>query len=175
MTLPPPRRRRLLRQAAAAVALAGLLAGCTGGGDDQDQPAAPGGRKEAPLAVVRGDVPGLVLSAGSLKREDGGVTLRFTVTNNFKDSTTVGDLFGTPGGSPTFDTAGVYLYDGAARKRYDPARDGEACRCSKVQLGLDSGKSIELFATFGDLPQTTGELSAVVPHFAPLDGLKIQG
>jgi hypothetical protein len=163
-------------RAAAALAMAVLLAGCGlfGGDDGDDQPPQDSRQAQGPLATVRGDVPGLVLSAGSLKREGGVVTLRFTVTNHNQAATTLGDLFGEAGKANTSDAGGVYLYDGAARKRYDVVRDGEVCRCSKIPLGIEPGQAVDLFASFRDLPAQTGEVSAIVPHFAPLDGLRIQ-
>jgi hypothetical protein len=173
---------RLARAAAAALAAAALVAACTGSGGDGTPRqgggrTAGGGPAQQPPASVRGDLSGLVLSNASLRREGGGITLRATITNQEEDSVAIGDLLG-PGGlarPPTNDSSGVYLYDGNARKRYEVLRDGDACRCSKVPLGIDPGQSLEVFATFPDLPGQTGELSAVVPHFASLDGLRILG
>jgi hypothetical protein len=173
---------RLARAAAAALAAATLVVACTGsGGDDTPRQgggrAAGGGPAQSPPASVRGDLSGLVLGDASLRREGGGVTLRATVTNQGEDSVTIGDLLG-PGGltrPPIYDSSGVYLYDGNARKRYQVLRDADACRCSKVPLAIEPGQKLELFATFPDLPGPRGELSAVVPHFPPLDGLRIQG
>jgi hypothetical protein len=158
------------------LALAAALAACTGRSRDRDEPG-PGGRPaQRALATVPGDVPGLILSAGSLRREGGEVTLRFTVTNQNQQATTLGDLLTEVGTSGTSDVAGVYLYDGNARKRYNVLRDqAGACRCSsQVPLSLEPGQSAELSATFPD-PGQSGEISALVPHFAPLDGLRIQG
>ena len=167
-------RRRA--SAAAALVLVAALAACTGKDEQNHQPAPGGGQARRALATVPGDVPGLILSAGSLKRAGGEVTLRFTVTNQSQATTTLGDLLTEVGKAGTSDTAGVYLYDGNARKRYNVLRDQSgACRCSsQVPLGLEPGQSAELSATFPD-PGQTGEVSALVPHFAPLDGLKIQG
>jgi hypothetical protein len=127
---------------------------------------------------VRGDLVGLVLSGASLTREGGDVTLRATITNQHTESVTIGDLLGPNGlavpSTASYQASGVYLYDGAARKRYDVLRDGDACRCSRVPLGIDPGQSLQVFATFRD-PGQTRELSAVVPHFVPLEGLRIQG
>jgi hypothetical protein len=172
-----PARRRAVT-AAALVLAATLAAACTGNDDKQrDQPApGGGGQPQRALATVPGDVPGLILSAGSLTREGGEVTLRFTVTNQNQATTTLGDLLTEVGKAGTSDTAGVHLYDGNTRKRYNVLRDQSgACRCSnQVPLSLEPGQSAELSATFPD-PGQTGEVSALVPHFAPLDGLKIQG
>jgi hypothetical protein len=172
---PRPGRRR----GAAAVLvllLLALAAGCTGKDKENGQPGPGGGQPQRALATVPGDVPGLVLSAGSLKREGGEVTLRFTVANQHQATTTLGDLLTEVGKAGTSDTAGVYLYDGNARKRYNVLRDQSgACRCSnQVPLSLEPGQSAELSATFPD-PGQTGVVSALVPHFAPLDGLTIQG
>jgi hypothetical protein len=172
---PRPGRRR----GAAAVLvllLLALAAGCTGKDKENGQPGPGGGQPQRALATVPGDVPGLVLSAGSLKREGGEVTLRFTVANQGQATTTLGDLLTEVGKAGTSDTAGVYLYDGNARKRYNVLRDQSgACRCSnQVPLSLEPGQSAELSATFPD-PGQTGVVSALVPHFAPLDGLTIQG
>jgi hypothetical protein len=171
------RGRGWLGSAAVAAVLVALLAACTGGPPASNPERQPGrGQAQAPPpASVRGDLVGLVLTGGSLTREGGGVTLRFTITNQGQEAVTIGDLLG-PGGltaPATFDASGAYLYDGNARKRYDVARDGKACRCAKVPLGIDPGQALELFATFPD-PGQTGELSAIVPHFPPLDGLQIQ-
>jgi hypothetical protein len=176
---PQPPRGAAWRRTSAAVAvlaLAAALAACTGKDAKDDQPGPGGGPAQRALATVPGDVPGLILSAGSLRREGGEVTLRFTITNQNQAATTLGDLLTEVGTSGTSDAAGVYLYDGNARKRYNVLRDqGGACRCStQVPLGLDPGQSAELSATFPD-PGQTGAVSAVVPHFAPLDGLTIQG
>lgn len=157
-----------------------LVAACTGsgGGADRQGQGPAGGQAQQqprPPASVRGDLVGLVLSGGAITREGGAITLRFRLTNQGTDATTLSDMLG-PGGltvPPTSDASGVYLYDGAARKRFDVARDGGACRCAKVPPSLDPGASIELFATFPDVGQAVA-LSAIVPHFAPLDGLKIQ-
>jgi hypothetical protein len=168
----PHRARGWLASAAAALVV--LLAACTSGPPASNPEPQPGGDQVAP-ASVRGDLVGLVLTGGSLTREGGGVTLRFTITNQGKETVTIGDLLG-PGGlavPATFDASGAYLFDGHARKRYDVARDGKACRCAKVPLGIDPGQALELFATFPD-PGQTGALSAIVPHFPPLDGLQIQ-
>jgi hypothetical protein len=171
---------RRLAAAAAALAVAALLAACTGSGGDTDRqdpgsgPSPAGGRSQPPTSV-RGDLSGLVLSGASLRREGNVVTLRFTISSQAEDTVTIGDLLGPNGLArpATFEASGAYLYDGTARKRYDVLRDGDACRCAKVPLGIDPGQTLELFATFPD-PGQTAELSAVVPHFAPLDGLKIQ-
>jgi hypothetical protein len=167
--------------AVAVLAVAALLTACTGSGGDTDrQGPAPGPRQGQtqgqPPTSVRGDLVGLVLTNAALTREGGGVTLRFTIANQGEDTVTIGGLL-SPNGlkvGPPYDASGVYLYDGNARKRYDVARDGDACRCAKVPLGIDPAQSLELFATFPD-PGQPGELSAIVPHFAPLDGLRIQG
>jgi hypothetical protein len=173
-----PRGRRRLAGVALAAALVALLAACTGGGSaDRPEPQPGSGRaQEQPPSTVRGDLVGLVLSGGSLTREAGGVTLRFTLVNQGRETVTIGDLLGPNGlaAPATFDDSGAYLYDGNARKRYDVLRDGDACRCAKVPLGIDPGQTLEFFATFPD-PGSTGQLSAIVPHFAPLDGLRIQG
>jgi hypothetical protein len=168
--------RRRASAAAALVLVAALAAACTGKDEQNHQPAPGGGQAQRALATVPGDVPGLVLSAGSLKREGGEVTLRFTVANQHQATTTLGDLLTEVGKAGTSDTAGVYLYDGNARKRYNVLRDQSgACRCSnQVPLSLEPGQSAELSATFPD-PGQTGVVSALVPHFAPLDGLTIQG
>jgi hypothetical protein len=173
---------RRLAAAVAALAVAALLAAaCTGSGGEVDRrqdpgagPGPAGGRPQPPTSV-RGDLSGLVLSGASLRREGNAVTLRFTISSRAEDTVTIGDLLGPNGLArpATFEASGAYLYDGTARKRYDVLRDGEACRCAKVPLGIDPGQTLELFTTFPD-PGPTAELSAVVPHFAPLDGLKIQ-
>jgi hypothetical protein len=127
---------------------------------------------------VRGDLVGLVLSGASLTREGGQVTLRATITNQHTESVTIGDLLGPNGlavpSTPSYEASGLYLYDGAAGKRYAVLRDGDACRCSRIPLGIDPGQSLQVFATFRD-PGQARELSAVVPHFVPLDGLRVQG
>jgi hypothetical protein len=172
-----PRPGRQRRGAAVLVLLLlALAAGCTGKDKENGQPGPGGGQPQRALATVPGDVPGLVLSAGSLKREGGEVTLRFTVANQGQATTTLGDLLTEVGKAGTSDTAGVYLYDGNTRKRYNVLRDQSgACRCSnQVPLSLEPGQSAELSATFPD-PGQTGVVSALVPHFAPLDGLTIQG
>jgi hypothetical protein len=173
-----PRGRRRLAGVALAAVLVVVLAACTGGRSaDSPQPQPGGGRAQGPPpASVRGDLVGLVLTGGSLTREAGGVTLRFTITNQGQETVTIGDLLGPNGlvAPATFEVSGAYLYDGTARKRYDVVRDGQACRCAKVPLGIDPGQALQLFATFPD-PGSTGELSAIVPHFAPLDGLRIKG
>jgi hypothetical protein len=168
--------RRLVATVAALV-VATLLAACTGwGGTTDGQGPAPAGGQQQPATSVRGDIAGLILSGASLQREGDGVTLRFTITSQAEETVTIGDLLG-PGGltvPPTFDPSGAYLYDGRSRKRYDVLRDGDACgRCAKVPLGIDPGQAVELFAAFPD-PGQAPELSAVVPHFAPLDGLKVR-
>jgi hypothetical protein len=160
----PPRALAVLL----ALAVALLVGACTGKGKDGDQ---GGGKATGPLASVRGDVPGLVLSAGSLERDGTNVTLRFTITNLTGANVTIGDLLGKPGTANSNDTGGVSLYDGANRKRYVPSDQ----TVTTVPLGVDPGKSVELSTTFSDVPETaSGELSALVPHFAPLDGLKVQ-
>ena len=152
-----------------ALAVALLLGACTGKKKDDGQ---GGGKATAPLASVRGDVTGLVLSAGSLKRDGANVTLRFTITNQGGSTVTIGDLLGKPGSANSHDTGGVTLYDGANRKRYLPSDQTP----TTVPLGLDPGKSVELTTTFPDVPDSAGgDLSALVPHFAPLDGLTVQG
>jgi hypothetical protein len=153
------------------------LAACTSGSPPNNPGQQPGtGQAPAsPPTDVRGDLVGLVLTNGTLAREGGGVTLRFTVANQGEEAVTIGDLLGPGGLSPsTFEASGVYLYDGAARKRYDVVRDGNACRCSKVPLGIDPGQTLQLFASFPE-PAQASELSAIVPHFPPLDGMRIQG
>ncbi len=151
------------------LAVALLLGACTGKKKDDGQ---AGGKATAPLASVRGDVPGLVLSAGSLKRDGGNVTLQFTITNQGSNNVTIGDLLGKPGTANSHDTGGVSLYDGANRKRYLPSDQTP----TTVPLGIDPGKSVELSTTFPDVPDSaSGDLSALVPHFAPLDGLEVQG
>jgi hypothetical protein len=172
----PSRAGRRPAAAALVLLLLALAAGCTGKDEQRPPPRPGGGQEQGALVTVPGDVPGLILSAGSLKREGGEVTLRFTVTNQNQATTTLGDLLTEAGKAGSPDTAGVYLYDGNARKRYNVLRDqGGACRCSRqVPLGLEPGQSVELSATFPD-PGQTGAVSALVPHFAPLDGLQIQG
>jgi hypothetical protein len=162
----PARRQALAVLLALAVAL--LLGACTSKDKDNRQ---AGGKASGPLASVRGDVPGLVLSAGSLKRDGTNVTLRFTITNQTSNTVTIGNLLGKPGTANPSDTGGVSLYDGANRKRYVPSDQ----TVTSVPLSVDPGKSVELSTTFPDVPETaSGELSALVPHFAPLDGLKVQ-
>jgi hypothetical protein len=153
-----------------ALAAAVLLGACTGRHDDRGK--AAGKPAGAPLASVRGDIPGLVLGGGSLQRAGTGLTLRFTISNLTGDNVTIGDLLGKPGTANSNDTGGVSLYDGANRKRYLPSDQ----TVSTVPLGIDPGRSVELSTTFPDVPQSaSAELSALVPHFAPLDGLKVQG
>jgi hypothetical protein len=144
--------------------------------NNADQRAAGGQAQQQPPTNLRGDLVGLVLSGGSLAREGGRVTLRFRIANQGQDTVTIGDLLGPNGLKvpPSYDASGVYLYDGNARKRYDVVRDGDACRCAKIPLGVDPGQTLELFAAFPD-PGQVDQLSAIVPHFPPLDGLRIQG
>ncbi len=150
------------------MAVALLLGACTGKDKADDQ---AGGKASGPLASVRGDIPGLVLGGGSLERDGGNVVLRFTITNQTGNNVTIGDLLGKQGTANSNGTGGVSLYDGIARKRYVPSDQTP----TTVPIGLDPGKSVELSTTFPGVPETAGDISALVPHFAPLDGLKIQG
>jgi hypothetical protein len=176
---PHGRRGRRAWAVAAILMLVGVLAACTsgrsGGNDDQRAGGAHPQPAQAPTSV-RGDLVGLVLSGVSLTREGGGVTLRATITNQHPESVTIGDLLGPNGLEvpPTYDASGLYLYDGSAHKRYEVLRDGGSCRCSKVPLAVEPGQSLQVYATFAD-PARSDQLSAVVPHFAPLDGLQIKG
>jgi hypothetical protein len=171
-----------LSATAVAAVLVVLPVACTSGrstGGSQQSAGTGQGQQQAQVPVsVRGDLVGLVLSGASLTREGGGVTLRATITNQHTESVAIGDLLGPNGlavpSAPRYEASGLYLYDGAARKRYDVLRDGDACRCSRVPLGIDPGQALQVFATFRD-PGQVGEVSAVVPHFVPLDGLRIQG
>jgi hypothetical protein len=152
-----------------SLALALLLGACTGKDKDKGSGQA-GGAASGPLASVRGDIPGLVVGGGSLKRDGGNVVLRFTITNQTGNNVTIGDLLGKQGTANSNDTGGVSLYDGNARKRYVPSEQTP----TTVPIGLDPGKSVELSSTFTGVPDGAGEMSALIPHFAPLDGLKVQ-
>jgi hypothetical protein len=150
-----------------SLAVALLLGACTGKDKGNGQ---PGGKASGPLASVRGDIPGLVVGGGSLERDGGNVVLRFTITNQTSNNVTIGDLLGKQGTANSNDTGGVSLYDGNARKRYVPSDQTP----TTVPIGLDPGKSVELSTTFPGVPDGAGEMSALIPHFAPLDGLKVQ-
>src|SRR6266511_3674063 len=78
MPTTPHRTRPQALAVLLALAVALLLGACTSKDKDNGQ---AGGKASGPLASVRGDVAGLVLSAGSLKRDGTNVTLRFTITN----------------------------------------------------------------------------------------------
>jgi hypothetical protein len=172
-TTPHPKAARPATTQAIAVlltlAVATLLGACTG--KHKDDGKAAGKPSGGPLASVRGDIPGLVLGGGSLERAGTNVTLRFTITNLTGNNVTIGDLLGKPGTANSNDTGGVSLYDGANRKRYLPSDQ----TVTTVPLGVDPGRSVELSTTFPDVPEAaSAELSALIPHFAPLDGLKVQ-
>lgn len=131
------------------------------------------------LASTDGETPNVTLDVTQLKRDRGNtITLRFTVKNGSSEplvfaSNWMGDH---QIGSDYRAVGGIHLLDPVNNQKYFVVRDSErTCVCSRDVQDLAPGQSVNLWAKFPAPPAGVEAVTVVVPHFIPMDDVRIQG
>ncbi len=127
--------------------------------------------------TAQSSVPGAKVEVVDLKRDAGGaVTLTVTISNGTTKDLDIGCELRADGNEPCKQVTGIYLIDGANKKRYLVMRDSEGkCLCTDTLTKIAAMGSITVWAKFAAPPATVTSVSAVVPTFLPLDNVPITG
>jgi hypothetical protein len=137
-------------------------------------PVAASPASAAAIATADGDTPGIRVEVQELKRSADTLMLRFALINDSNDRFHPGDkLAGLTFG---YNTSGVYLVDGANKKKYLVVVDSQQkCVCSEGLDAVQSKSRMNLWARFPAPPGDVKKISVVVPHFTPMDDVPITG
>ena len=128
--------------------------------------------------TAQSTVPGAKIEVIDLKRDGAGaVTLTATITNGTNKDIDLGcDLRAFDSNDACKQVTGIYLIDGANKKRYLVMRDTEGkCLCTDSLTKVGAMNSVTIWAKFAAPPATVMTVSAVVPTFLPLDAVPITG
>lgn len=130
------------------------------------------------LASTDGETPNVTLDVTQLKRDRGNtITLRFTVRNGSSESLAFSsNWMGDHQISSDYRAVGgIHLLDPVNNQKYFVVRDSErTCVCSRDVQDLAPGQSVNLWAKFPAPPAGVEAVTIVVPHFIPMDDVRIQ-
>jgi hypothetical protein len=137
-------------------------------------PVAASPASAAAIATADSDRPGIRVEVQELKRSADTLVLRFVLINDSNDQFHPYDKLG--GLTFGYNTSGVYLVDGANKKKYLVVVDSQQkCVCSEGLDWLQSKSRMNLWARFPAPPGDVKKISVVVPHFTPMDDVPITG
>ena len=118
--------------------------------------------------------PGLRIEVQELKRSADTLLVRFALINDSTDAFAPNAKLG--GLTFGYNTSGVYLIDGANKKKYLVVVDSEKkCLCSEGLEPLPAKSRLNLWAKFPAPPVEVKKISVVVPHFTPIEDVPIPG
>lgn len=125
------------------------------------------------LASTEAQTSSVRVEVQELKRDNGTVTLKFTMINDSNRSFGGACYFRETASEGCGRITGVYLFDVTEKKIYPVVRDANGkCVCGEV--GELSPKSrATLWAKFPALPKNVQKISVVIPHFIPMDDVPI--
>jgi hypothetical protein len=130
---------------------------------------------EQPVASADGEAGDVHLDVKQLKRgSDGEVMLRFSIANNNEKPFELNSALRADS-TPDYHTVdGVYLLDGANKKKYLVVRDSDKhCLCSRNVEDIPPKGTANFWAKFPPLPDNVEKVSVVVPHFTPMDDVPV--
>jgi hypothetical protein len=134
---------------------------------------------KAALAGVMAEssTPGYRVEAIDLKRDGtGGVTLTLKIYNDLDKKADLACELRANGNEGCRQITGVYLIDGANKKRYLVMRDSDGkCICTDTLTDVGPKGSVTVWAKFPAPPDDVAKMTAVVPLFLPLDGVPVTG
>lgn len=130
------------------------------------------------LASTDGETANITLDVTQLKRDRGNtITLRFTVRNGSSETLTFSSnwMGDQQVGSDYRAVGGIHLLDPVNNQKYFVVRDSErTCVCSRDVQDLAPGRSVNLWAKFPAPPAGVDAVTVVVPHFIPMDDVRIE-
>ena len=124
------------------------------------------------LGSADGETPGTHIDVTQFKRVSGDmVFMQFVLTNDTKATIPLGGLMiGSVNDNATI--SGVYLDDGTTK--YNVVRDAQGkCVCSSALTYLEPKSTVSLWAKFSAPPTSTKKLNIDVPHFPPIDDVRL--
>jgi hypothetical protein len=128
------------------------------------------------LATADGEKPGVRIEAQELKRTSGDtLTLKFALINDSNESYHLyGCVLCDPEKNDHGTVSGVNLIEGVGKKKYFVVRDTEgACLCSRSLVSVDSKSRANLWAKFPAPPPDVSKITVAVPHFTPMEDVRI--
>jgi hypothetical protein len=137
---------------------------------------APASSAGPALATADGESPGARIEVQELKRTSGDtLSLKFAVINDSAESFGFGHNFIEPGKNSDYGSiSGVHLIEGVGKKKYFVVRDTEgACLCSRGLSSVASKSRANLWAKFPAPPADISKITVVVPHFTPMEDVRI--
>lgn len=134
--------------------------------------AAPAAPAVAVLASADGDQPGTRVELLELKRSSGDtVTARFTIVLGPSTNIRFSSFLGTDPDPSSVNA--VHLTDPVAKKEYLAIMNSNReCLCSRGLDTLTPGRT-NLWAKFPAPPAGVEKVSVVIPHFGPLDDIRL--
>ncbi len=128
-----------------------------------------------PIASTDGEAPGTSLHVNELKVSNGTVMLKFTIINNGSTSFDPDSLADkTVQHADYHSISGIYLIDPVNKKKYLVVYDTDThCICSRDSHDIAPQSSANLWAKFPAPPDDVQKIGLVVPHFLPMDDVKL--
>lgn len=125
---------------------------------------------------AEGETPDVRIEVRELKRGEGGtVTLRLRLVNESGETFDASCDMRESGADSCGTFTGAYLLDPTNKKKYLVVRDTAGiCVCSNID-GIESGKKMNLWATYPAPPADVQKVTVIVPMFEPMDGVPITG
>jgi len=135
--------------------------------------ATPAAQAPPALASAEGELPGLRVELQELKRTAGDTLTLKLVFANTGQKDVVLDAFGA---QEVYSIGGIHLIDIEGKKKYFVASDADGkCLCSRDLGRVNPGARVSLWAKFPAPPADVQKISVVVPHFAPIEEIPIDG
>src|SRR4051812_43252605 len=127
--------------------------------------------------IAASSTPGYRAEAVDLKRDGtGGLTLTLKLYNGREKEADLACELRADGGEGCKQISGVYLIDGANKKRYLVMRDADGkCICTDTLSHVEPEGSVTVWAKFPAPPDEVGKMTIIVPLFLPLDGVAVSG
>ena len=128
-----------------------------------------------PIATTDGETPGTSVQVSELKVSNGTVMLKFTLVNNGSTSFDPDSLADkTVQHADYHSISGIYLIDPVNKKKYLVVYDTDThCICSRESHNIAANSSATLWAKFSAPPEDVQKIGIVVPHFLPMDDVKL--
>lgn len=152
-------------------------------GEDRDQGVLGSSTGQLPAAPLDGTTLPLRVDVTSLERQGDLVELRITVTNEGAPDGPEFEPYGAfddprLGGDGLFALSGAALVDGEGQKAYLTVIDSEGvCLCTgnMAAVGIAGGQTMEMYATFGGVPDDVERVDVSIPGFGPVANVPIGG
>ncbi|HZP20277.1 MAG TPA: hypothetical protein VFB16_08710 [Bauldia sp.] len=128
-------------------------------------------------AIAESTEPGFRAEAIDLKRDgSGGVTLTLRIYNDTDKEADLACEMRANGNEGCKQVSGIYLIDGANKKRHLVMRDSDGkCICTDTLTKVPAKGSVTVWAKFPEPPAEVKMMTAIAPLFLPLDGVPVTG